>query len=201
MFNDLEIQDQTFQSNDLRRSDFSHSTLTNCVFTDVNFTQTEFLGASFLDCEFTGCNFHRAFLTGVQFARCEFNECNFDEAYIFRSQFLDCDLVDCTFTQATLMSTIDFSGTGFVECTYNGTKIRRPPLIIDGLDFPIVALDNGFLQVGCHYATYELFYMASIREAAKLDGLKASRFWRKNKAWIFMCLEAQGLYKPENLNA
>jgi hypothetical protein len=193
MFNDLEIQDQTFQSNDLRRSDFSHSTLTNCVFTDVNFTQTEFLGASFLDCEFTGCNFHRAFLTGAQFARCEFNECNFDDAYIFSTQFKLCEIYGGSMSN-TLLSRVEFPETRIDSLNWHGTPINRPPVIVEGIEYPIVALDNGHMHVGCQYDTYENFWNSEGRKWAKEDGLRALRYWKKHKQWVFDMLKARGLY-------
>jgi len=193
VFNDLEIQEQTFQSNDLRRSDFSHSTLTNCDFTDVNFSQSEFLGASFLDCEFTVCNFNRALLTGVQFSRCQFNECNFDEAYIFRSQFLACGISGGSMTD-TLLSTADFANTNIKSLNWHGTIINSPPLIVDGIEYPVVALDNGYMHVGCEFNTYDWFWNTDEKHSARMEGLKARRFWKKNKLWIFDMLKARGLY-------
>lgn len=158
------------------------------------YKEVSFLGSQFTRCIFMNCDFSEALLTGVIFRNCEFYTCDFDSAYIFRSQLKDCQLIDCSFTEKTLMSTVDFAGTEFVDVTYNGTQITRPPVIIDGIEYPIVALDNGYMQAGCEYNTYEWFYNAGTRTAAGLEGLRSARFWLKNKAWIFEMLKARGLY-------
>jgi uncharacterized protein YjbI with pentapeptide repeats len=170
----------------------------NETFDMETFREVSFLGAEFDNCIFMNCDFLEAFLTGVIFRSCEFYGCNFDKAYIFRSQFKDCQLVECSFSEETLMSTVDFSGTTFVEVTYNGLIITKPPLIIDGIEYPIVALDNGHMQVGCEFNTYDWFYETDEKESARMEGLKARRFWKRNKTWIFQMLAARKLYVRTN---
>jgi hypothetical protein len=50
------------------------------------------------------------------------------------------------------------------------------------------------MQVGCEFNTYEWFYNTDEKHSARMEGLKARRFWKKNKKWIFDMLEARGLY-------
>jgi uncharacterized protein YjbI with pentapeptide repeats len=168
------------------------------TFDGQDFREVSFLGSELNDCVFMNCDFGEALLTGVIFRKCEFYSCNFDGAYIFRSQFRDCQLVDCAFTQNTLMSTVDFSGTEFVDVLYNGLPITKPPLIIDGIEYPIIALDNGYMQVGCHFASYDWFWETDEKHSARMEGLKARRFWIRNKAWIFDMLKARKLYVRSN---
>lgn len=94
-----------------------------------------------------------------------------------------------------MLSTVDFTGTKFENVEWEGTTINSPPLIIDGIEYPVVALDNGMMHVGCHFAPMKWFFDAPLREAAILEGLRAARFWRKNKAWLLHLLKARGLYK------
>jgi uncharacterized protein YjbI with pentapeptide repeats len=170
----------------------------NEIFDGQDFREVSFLGAELENSVFMNCNFGEALLTGVIFTSCEFYGCNFDLAYIFRSQFKNCQITDCSFTQSTLMSTVDFPGTTFVDVVYNDLPIGRPPLIIDGIEYPIIALDNGYMQVGCEFNTYEWFYNTDEKHSARMEGLKARRFWKKNKKWIFDMLEARGLYVRTN---
>ncbi len=196
MFSDTEIKDEHFEANYLLGGDFSHSEITNSAFIQCNLERAEFLGAEFFNCTFTECNFTSAFLTGVRFTGCSFTKCNFDEAYIFRSQFKNCTIENCALGDA-MLSTVDFTGTSLKNVDWRGTPINSAPIIIDGIEYPIVALDNGHMHVGCEYNTYEWFYNTDEKHSARMEGLRARRFWKKNKPWLFFLLEARGLYKPK----
>lgn len=193
MFKDAEILNEKFHSRDLRRSDFSYSEFTNSDFHDCKLERAEFLGAEFQGCDFVRCDFTKAFLTGAIFEKCIFMDCKFDEAYIFRSQFKDCIFEAGSMTNA-LMSTIDFSGSKLNHVKWRDTFINSPPLIIDGIEYPIVALDNGYMHVGCELNTYDWFWNTDEKYSAAMEGLKARRFWKKNKQWIFDMLKVRGLY-------
>lgn len=97
--------------------------------------------------------------------------------------------------QNALMSTIDFTGTEFHEVEWrDGTSINSPPIIIDGIEYPVVALDNGYMHVGCEYNTYDWFWNTDEKHSAVMEGLRARRFWKRNKQWIFEMLKARKLY-------
>ena len=168
-----EIQECDFNNCDLRRSDWLGATIDNSVF--------------------IGCDFSHAFITGAIFRFCCFFECKFDEAYIFRSQFKDCTIKDCSMDDV-MLSTVDFPNTKLDNIRWKGTLINSPPLIVEGIEYPIVALDNGYMHVGCEFNTYEWFWETDERHSAKMEGLRARRFWKKNKTWIFEMLKARGLY-------
>lgn len=192
MFKDAEFFNEDFLASDLRRVDFTRAEFINCDFRDVNFEKADFLGAIFKSCDFHGCNLS-AYLTGVRFENCDFVECDFDRAYIFRSQFKNCDLTLCKMTDA-LLSTVDFTNTDFEAISWHDTIINSPPLIVDGIEYPVVALDNGYMHVGCEFNTYEYFYTRDDRYVASTEGLRSIRFWKKNKGWIFKMLKDRGLY-------
>lgn len=194
MFRDTELLEQHFSGN-LAKADFRHSEVVDSSF-ECNLERAEFLGAEFSNCNFTGCNFTSAFLTGVRFTGCIFAECDFDGAYIFRSQFKDCIIKDCVLGDA-MLSTVDFTGSTLENVDWRGTPINSAPLIVEGIEYPIVALDNGHMHVGCEYNTYEWFYNTDEKHSARMEGLRARRFWKKNKKWLFFLLEARGLYKPK----
>jgi len=197
MFKDAEISNEDFHNNSFARVDFSHSEFTSCNFRNCDFTKAEFLGAIFSDCRFYECKLS-SYLTGVCFEGCFFLDCDFDKAYIFRSQFKKCELTYCSMNDA-LLSTVDFTGTEFNNIDWNGTTINSPPLIIDGIEYPIVALDNGYMHVGCEFNTMEWFYNTDEKHSAAMEGLRARRFWKQNKKWIFDMLVARKLYVyPEN---
>lgn len=173
--------------------DLRYKILIGEEFHNCNFDRAEMLGAEFVECAFYGCNFERALITGASFENCHFFECSFTFSYIFRSQFTYCSLTDCVFDKA-MLSTVDFTGTLFKDVEWEGTRINSTPLIIDGIEYPVVALDNGWMHVGCHFAPMKWFYETDERESAKMEGLRARRFWKKNKKWIFDMLVARGLY-------
>lgn len=197
MFKDAEFFNEDFHASDLRRVDFTRAEFTNCDFRDCNFEKADFLGAIFTNCDFRRCNFN-SYLTGVRFTNCDFVECEFDNAYIFRAQFKNCDLTLCNMTNA-LLSTVDFTNTDFEAVCWHGTIINSPPLIVDGIEYPVVALDNGWMHVGCEFNTMDWFWNTDEKYSASMEGLRARRFWKRNKRWIFDMLVARKLYVyPEN---
>lgn len=170
--------------------------IADAQYDDYDFSEKSFLGSEFRNCVFLNCSFDDAYITGAQFIECQFYSCSFDGAYIFRSQFKKCELVECTFYGA-LVSTVDFSGTEFRDVKWReDCLINKPPIIIDGIEYPVTAFDNGHMQVGCHYASYEWFLNTDEKHSAAMEGLKARRFWKRNKQWIFDMLRARGLYNP-----
>ncbi len=191
MFNDAEFINESF-TGDLCRVDFSYSIFFDCDFSDCDLSKADLLGAEFKHCKFQFSKLD-AYITGAKFENCSFIDCSFDKAYIFRSQFLNCDLSCCSMTDA-LLSTVDFGGTEFRNVRWHGTCINSPPLIIDGIEYPVVALDNGYMHVGCEFNTYEWFWNTDEKHSAAMEGLRARRFWKRNKQWIFDMLKARKLY-------
>lgn len=97
--------------------------------------------------------------------------------------------------QNALMSTVDFSETEFHEVEWHeGLSINSPPVIIDGIEYPVVALDCGYMHVGCEFNTYDWFWNTDEKHSATMEGLRARRFWKRNKQWIFEMLKARKLY-------
>lgn len=198
MFKDVEISNENYFNKPFAYTDFTQSEFKDCEFEDCGFTKADFLGAIFVGCDFFRCDLDMAYLTGVRFEHCRFIECSFNEAYIFRSQFKNCEITLCTMRDA-MLSTVDFPGTDFDSVSWNGTSINSAPLIIDGIEYPIVALDNGYMHVGCEFNTMDWFYTTEEQYSARMEGLRARRFWKQNKKWIFDMLVARKLYVyPEN---
>ena len=197
MFIDAEFINEDFHASDLRRVDFTRSEFVNCDFHDCDFEKADFLGAIFTNCDFYRCKLN-SYLTGVRFTNCDFIDCEFDEAYIFRTQFKTCDLSCCSMSNA-LLSTVDFEGTEFRNVRWKGTCINSAPLIVEGIEYPVVALDNGYMHVGCEFNTMDWFWNTDEKHSARMEGLRARRFWKRNKRWIFDMLVARKLYVyPEN---
>lgn len=173
--------------------------LADAQYDNYDFDEQSFLGSEFRNCIFLNCSFQQAYLTGTQFIECQFFSCSFNDSYIFRSLFKNCEIIESTFNNA-MVSTVDFTGTNFSNVEWlRDCVINSPPVIIDGIEYPVTAFDNGHMQVGCHYASYDWFWNTDDKYSAKLEGLKARRFWKKNKEWIFKMLEARGLYAPATL--
>ena len=193
MFKDSEHSNFDFYDRPFNHRDFSQSEFTRCDFHGCDFTRADFLGAIFKECDFFRCNFTSSFLTGVRFENCTFQYCKFDEAYIFRSQFKNSQLLECSMSDA-MLSTIDFTGTDFKEVMWKGHYINSPPLIVEGIEYPVVALDNGWMHVGCEFNTMDWFYNTDEKHSAAMEGLRARRFWKHNKKWIFDMLVARKLY-------
>jgi len=192
VFKDKEFNNEGYYEAPFSRVDFTRAEFTGCDFYECDFEKADFLGAIFIDCEFHRCNFN-SYITGTTFKDSEFHECNFDHSYIFRSKFEDCNLNNGSMTDA-LLSTIDFRNTEFKNVKWRDTYINSPPIIIDGIESPIVALDNGYMHVGCTFDTYEWHWNCPDRDVIAMEGLRSIRFWKQNKKWIFDMLEARGLY-------
>jgi hypothetical protein len=94
----------------------------------------------------------------------------------------------------TMLSTVDFTGTDLKNVKWHGTVINSAPLIVEGIEYPIVALDNGYMHVGCEFNTIDWFWKTDEKHSAAMEGLKARRFWKRNKTWIFDMLVARKLY-------
>lgn len=196
MYKSVNIKEEAFQSENFSKMDFSDSEFNGCTFYSCDFTKVDFLGAIFTNCTFSYCNFAGSYITGVRFEYSDIRQCDFDDAYIFRSQFKKCGFYKGSMNCA-LMSTVDFTGTKIYNLLWNGHPINSPPVIIDGIEYPVVALDNGFMHVGCEYNTMDWFWNTDERHSARMEGLRARRFWKKNKKWIFDMLVARGLYSYE----
>ena len=192
MFKEAEISNRYIQDSDFTREDFSYAEFTKCNFVNCDFSRAELLGATFTDCSFERCKLS-ALITGTSFEKCVFDKCDFGDAYIFRSQFKGCTILDCSMGEA-LLSTVDFTGSTLKNVNWRGAPINSAPLIIDGIEYPIVALDNGYMHVGCEYNTYEWFWDTDEKHSAQMEGLRARRFWKQNKQWIFDMLKARKLY-------
>lgn len=73
---------------ELRGADFSHCTLEDCVFTEVDLDHVSFKEATVIDCDFRYATFRRARLTGATFRRCDFYRANFrDGTELQRARF------------------------------------------------------------------------------------------------------------------
>lgn len=199
MFKDAEISNEQYYDRPFAHRDFSRSEFTNCEFHDCDFEKADFLGAIFENCDFYSCRFDSSYITGVRFRNCNFSECIFDAAYIFRSAIWNCNLIRCSM-EDTMLATADFTNTDFEAVRWrDGLYINSAPLIVDGIEYPIVALDNGYMHVGCEFNTMDWFWNTDEKHSAKMEGLRARRFWKKNKQWIFDMLVARKLYVyPEN---
>ena len=170
----------------------------NRQYVNEDYFEVSFLGSEFRECIFLNCDFTGAFLTGVQFIDCEFYDCSFNKAYVFRSLFKKCVFNECTFYDA-LLSTVDFDQTQFQQVKWaKDFVINSPPIVIDGLEYPVTLFDNGYMQIGCFRDSYKYFFESPDKEASKLEGLKSRRFWKKYKHWLLELAKLRGLYASTN---
>lgn len=165
----------------------------NHNFSEGRFERADFLGAIFTDCNFSCADFTRAYITGARFENCDFTYAKFHGTYIFSSQFKNCNFT-CAEMTDVLLATVDFDNSPFTNVEWQGTLINSPPLLVQGIEYPVTALDNRHMQVGCHFNTMDWFWKADERLAASGEGLRAARFWKNNKKWIFDMLVARKLY-------
>lgn len=196
MFKEVEFVNEDFYDGPFSRQDFTRSEFVNCDFHNCDFERADFLGAIFTNCDFYRCKLN-SYITGVRFTNCDFIDCSLDEAYIFRTQFKNCDF-SCISMNDTMLSTVDFDGTEFRNVRWKGTCINSAPLIVEGIEYPVVALDNGYVHIGCEFNTYEYFYTRNDRYVASTEGLRSARFWKKNKSWIFKMFSDRGLYNGQS---
>jgi len=181
------------QYDDLSRKDLHLAEYSNENFTGSRFERADFLGAIFTDCNFSCADFTRAYITGARFENCDFTFAKFYGTYFFSSQFKNCNFT-CAEMKDVLLSTVDFVNSPFTNVEWQGTTINSSPLMVQGIEYPITVLDNGHMQVGCEFNTIEFFWKADEKLAASGEGLRAARFWKKNKKWIFDMILARGLY-------
>lgn len=190
MFREAEHTNEDFYDGPFSRQDFSYSEFVNCDFHGCDFTKADFLGSQFINCDFHRSTLEGSYITGAIFKNCDFHHTSFNGAYIFCSQFDNCDLHHCSIVD-TLLSTVDFKNTDFGKVTYReGHTINSPPIRIEGMDYPITVYDDGYVQFGCAFNTKEWFLSAEGRDMTLLEGLKARRFWGKNRHWLVPFLES-----------
>jgi uncharacterized protein YjbI with pentapeptide repeats len=179
------------------KKDFHLAEYHNHDFSESRFERADFLGAIFTGCNFSASDFTRAYITGARFENCDFTFAKFHGTYIFSSQFKNCNFL-CSSMEDVLLATVDFVDSPFTNVDWHGTAINSPPLMVQGIEYPITVLDNGYMHVGCEFNTIDFFWNADERLAASGEGLRAARFWRKNKQWIFQMLKDRGYYEHGN---
>jgi hypothetical protein len=175
-------------SNDYRLAEYH-----NHDFSEGRFERADFLGAIFTDCNFAAADFTRAYITGARFENCDFTFSKFDGTYMFSSQFKNCNFT-CSEMTDVLLATVDFIDSPFTNVDWQGMAINSPPLLIQGIEYPITVLDNGYMQFGCKLDRIDWFCIADGKEMTALDGIASRRFWAKNRDWIIAMLVARGYY-------
>ena len=175
------------------KKDFHLAEYHNHDFSESRFERADFLGAIFVDCNFSCADFTRSYITGARFENCDFTFAKFHGTYFFSSQFKNCNFT-CADMKDVLLSTVDFTGSSFINVEWQGTLINSPPLLVQGIEYPLTVLDNGYMHVGCEFNTIDWFWKTDEKYSARMEGLRARRFWKKNKQWIFQMLKYRGYY-------
>ncbi len=188
MFRDQIKLNESFVGRDLRRADFSYSEFTECDFTSASLEKAEYLGAIFTKCIFDAALMDQGYLCGAQFIECSFIQTSIREAYVFCTSFAKSQLIHTSFKES-MLSNVDLKDANIQAVEWAKGVINKPPVTIDGLDYPITVYDNGYIQFGCAYNTKEWFLSAEGRDMTLLEGVKARRFWGKNKNWLVPFVE------------
>ena len=73
----------------------------------------------------------------------------------------------------------------------NGITLRRAPLMLYGLDYPVIVLDD-HLQIGCELHTIAEWSAFDNERIARMDGTRARRFWDRHKAALLSLAASDG---------
>jgi 1,4-dihydroxy-2-naphthoyl-CoA synthase len=183
------MKNESFYGRDLRRFDFTHAEYTDCDFTSASLEKAEYLGAIFTRCNFDAALMDQGYLCGAQFIECSFIQTSIRNAYVFCSSFAKSQLIHTSFKDS-MLSNVDLKDANIQQVEWAKGIINRPPVQLDGLDYPITVYDDGHVQFGCSYNTKEWFLSAEGRDMAQLEGLKARRFWGKHRHWLVPFLKS-----------
>jgi uncharacterized protein YjbI with pentapeptide repeats len=73
----------------------------------------------------------------------------------------------------------------------NGIVLRRAPLMLYGLDYPVIILDD-HMQIGCELHTIAEWSAFDNERIARMDGTRARRFWDRHQAALLALAASDG---------
>ena len=112
IFTDMEFDNCSFKSADLRNARLSGSSFNNTDFTNAELTKAEIDEAVFHNVNFENAIACRTSLAESNFAKCNFKNANFKGAFLYGSNFNDCI----------------FEGADITQANFTGAKIKKEDL-------------------------------------------------------------------------
>ena len=100
------------------------------------------------------------------------------------------DLAGADLTEANL-SGANLSGAKVADKAGNVIVVSSAPLILYGLDYLVMVWDE-HLKIGCEMHKIADWKEFSDRRIAEMDGLSATKFWRRHKAALLALAESDG---------
>ena len=73
----------------------------------------------------------------------------------------------------------------------NGIVLRRAPLMLYGLDYPVIILDD-HMQIGCELHSIAEWGSFDNERIARMDGVRARRFWDRHKVALLALAASDG---------
>jgi len=122
LFHDLKWNDLNFTASHLRHVAFSNCSITNCVFDQCDCRNWRFWDCIVSKCSFGGADLREAVLGGVNTGSqrgCFYYDVDFSGADMRRTTYKAALFERCFFRNAWL-SKIDFQGSRFVDCVFEG---------------------------------------------------------------------------------
>jgi uncharacterized protein YjbI with pentapeptide repeats len=99
---------------------FFDSTIEDCSFEGAKCQDWRIWGTTVLNTSFHSADLRKAALGGVEKGRRNsFRQIDFTKADLRQSAYVSCDMIGCRFVE-TKLSKVDFQGTVFVDCTFEG---------------------------------------------------------------------------------
>ena len=120
---------------DWQNIDFSHASMSRCIFRTMTFykcvfdgfqtVHSSFFGCRFIDCKFRDASFTSDVLYCCEFRMCNFEKCSFAEASISTCEFGTSRLENCSFYKSNILCT-GFENAEFVGDTlFEGANIQN----------------------------------------------------------------------------
>lgn len=108
----------------LAQQDLHSISLKNCMFENVNFTETLFANSDFDSCQLQECffenqSFQNSDIISCNFKKCTFIKVSFKGATMMNNNFENCTFISCNFNHVTMTDST------FLECTINDLNLRQ----------------------------------------------------------------------------
>lgn len=159
---------------DLRHTNLACVTLDDAQMTGAQFHGTNLSGANLSEAVFDHANFSHCDLSDTCFCLSSLKDVNFDGASFSSTDMTNADIIRCQFSCESIF-TVDLTRTAtFQDCLFIHdhslyTKMKRCPIVIQGLPKKLVILDD-IVKIGYRYISKEQIKRSTYTELKQLFG-------------------------------
>lgn len=190
------VEQAVLDAVDLRGADFSNRNLLNAQldggnFSHANFANCNLSGANASECILTDANFSDTILFGTVLCESNMKGVNFSGASFGGTEVFDSTLDHCIFStlstfKVNLTETASMKESCFINSCGRSCPMTRPPLVIYGLQQPVILLDQ-HMKIG-----YDVYEFERCENTALYSGLEIMNLrLRLEQYAAFKCMRLQ----------